>query len=193
MKKIVVGFSRSKKSFPVFSWLIRLYQWTKFSHTYIRLSFGVLPSDNIIHASEGVVQNMSETIFNKKHEVTDEFEVYIPDIIVKDRITKDNLPLYRVLYNILHETSGDDYSIMQNVGIVYVDIMRYVFKKEVKNPWTAGWNCSEFVAIILRTVYPSQFKELDVETITPKQVYQILKELSEDERFKIQKIKKNNK
>lgn len=190
MKKIVVGFSKSKKKFPIGSWIIQLYQNTKFSHTYIRLlTKPKFPSDKILHASEGLVQNMSGTMFDKKHKIINEFEIMVPDVIVKDAITKDDLPLYQVLINILHETAGDDYSFMQNVGILYVDLMRWLFKKRVKNPWSKGWNCSEFVALILKQIYPKQFKTLDINTITPKELHDILTRMDLDERYKIQKCK----
>ena len=71
--KISIGFSKSKKKFPIGSWLIRAYQRTPYSHVYIRLHVGppskMFPSDKILHASEGLVQNMSGTAFDKKHEV----------------------------------------------------------------------------------------------------------------------------
>lgn len=192
MKKLVVGFSRSRKRFPIASWLIRLYQQTAFSHTYIRLlTKPRFPSDKILHASEGLVQNMSGTMFDIKHEVTDEFEITVPDKIVRDKITGDDLTMYKALTNIMHEASGDDYSLMQNVGIIYVDFMRAVFKKRVKNPWTKGWNCSEFVAFILKNIYPNSFGNLDINTVTPKEVYEILERLDANERFQIQKCKQN--
>jgi hypothetical protein len=190
MKKIIIGFSKSKKKLPIGSWIIRLYQNTKFSHTYIKLlTKPKFPSDKILHASEGLVQNMSGTMFDKKHQVIDEFEISIPDIIVKDKLVKDHLPLYRSIVNILHEISGDDYNFMQNIGIFYVDIMRIFFKKRVKNPWIKGWNCSEFVAYILKAIYPKEFKTLDINTITPKELYEILTRMDADERYQIQKSK----
>jgi hypothetical protein len=191
MKKIIVGFSRSKKKFPIASWAIMAYQCTKFSHTYIRLlTKGKFPSDKILHASEGLVQNMSGTMFDLKHQVIDEFEISIPDILVLDKTTNDKVPMYKALVNIMHETSGDNYSLLQNFGILYVDFMRRIFKKRVKNPFTKGWNCSEFVAFILKNVYPKQFNKLDINTVTPKEVYDILNRLDKDERYEIQKNKK---
>jgi hypothetical protein len=39
---------------------------------------------------------------------------------------------------------GDDWSIMQLIGILYIRVMKF-FKREVKNPWPIGWVCSEVV------------------------------------------------
>jgi len=189
MKKIVVGFSRSSKKFPIFSWLIRLYQWSAFSHTYIRLLVRPkFPSDKILHASEGLVQNMSSTQFDKKHIVTDEFEIFLPDILVNDKLTGNKKTLYFALISIMHEIAGDNYSYIQNVGILYVDFMRKVFKRRVKNPWRKGWNCSEFVASVLKIIYPNDFEDLDPDTVTPLEIYQILERLDKDEKYKIQRV-----
>lgn len=184
MKSIVIGFSKSKKKLPVFSWLVRLYQCTNFSHTYIRLKIPSLPSDKILHASEGLVQNMSGTQFDKKHIVTDEFKISIPDIIVFDKLNNKQSSLYFSLISIMHETAGDNYSVMQNVGIIYVHLLR-VLGKKVKNPWSKGWNCSEFVASILTIIYREEFENLDPNLVTPKDLYDILLELSNDERYDI--------
>lgn len=146
---------------------------------------GRLPSDKILHASEGLVQNMSGTQFDKKHEVVEEYEIEIPDIIVKDNLRNIESTLYRALISIMHETAGDDYGMMQNIGIIYVDLMRKLFNKRVKNPWRGGWNCSEFVASILSMVYPIEFGKLDPDTVTPKEIRDILKKLDQDENYKI--------
>lgn len=192
MKKIIVGFSRSNKRIPLFSWLVRIYQWTSFSHTYIKIPFKHrFASDKILHASEGLVQNMSGTQFNKKHIVTDEFEIYLPDIMVKDKLTNTTRSLYHALLTVMHETAGDNYNYMQNIGIAYVDLMRRIFNKRVKNPWRKGWNCSEFVVSILKIVYPEDFSDLDPDTVTPKEIYEILKRLDKDGRYKIQKCQEN--
>lgn len=167
MKTIIVGFSKSKKKFPVASWLIRLYQLSEYSHVYIRLQMNkgsIFPSDKILHASEGKIQNMSGTQFDKRHEVIEEFEIEV------------SANMYKQILIQLHEASGDDYSVLQNVGIFLVDFVR-IFGFVIKNPWVTGWNCSEFVASILIHIFPSDFKHLDPNTCTPKNIYNILKRL----------------
>ena len=192
MKKIVVGFSKSRKKFPVASWLIRLYQCTTFSHTYIKLLVKPrFPSNKILHASEGLVQNMSETQFDKKHIPVDEYLIEIPDVIVYDKLTNSRKSLYHALTSMMHETAGADYSMLQNIGILYVDIMRKVFKKRVKNPWQKGWNCSEFVASVLSMMY-EEFKDLDPNTVTPKEVHEILEKLDKDPEYKLTKYSREN-
>lgn len=162
MRDIVFGFSKSAKKFPIGSWLIRLYQNTPFSHTYVRIKPRIFKYDDIIHASEGKVLRMSGKQFDKRHTVVEEFSFQISD------------ELYREVLNEMHEVSGDDYSIMQNIGILYVDIAR-ILGFRVVNPFQTGWNCSEFELKVLKLIYPEDFKYLDPNTVTPKELYDILK------------------
>jgi len=165
MKYITIGFSKSKKNFAIGSMLIRAYQgFSSFSHCYIRMKVPVVPSDAIIHASEGKVLRMSGTQFDKKHEVVDEFKVLLTDA-EHDKV--------RIL---MHEISGDDYSLCQNLGIFIVDLARLI-GFNIKNPWTTGWNCSEFVMEIVKNKFPEQFSAYDQNTVTPIQVYKVMKKL----------------
>lgn len=165
MRTIIIGFSKSKKFLPVASLAIRAYQNTPFSHVYIRLPWkGRLPSDKILHASEGLIQNMSGTQFDKKHEVVKEFELQVSDEV------------HKKLVHQMHELAGDNYSIMQNIGIIIVDIARF-FKIRMTNPFKSGWNCSEFVMEIIDELFPNHFKDLHPNTVTPKEIYQIMLEL----------------
>lgn len=169
--KIVVGFSKSKKKFAPASWAIRMYQGgTKFSHVYIRLySNGSLPSDRILHASEGKIQGMSGTQFDKRHCPVEEYEIEVSNRI------------YKQITDQMHETCGDDYSVMQNVGVALVDLCE-VFGIHIRNPFRRGWNCSEFVSVILRNIHPVEFGAIDKNVITPKQVNKILKRLGYESR-----------
>jgi hypothetical protein len=165
MSKIIVGFSKSKLKFPIGSWAIRAYQGTPFSHTYIRVeSKRPDRSDHILHASEGIIQHMSGTQFDKKHQVVYEYEIDIPE------------EKFMELKNAMHELSGANYSVMQNLGIVLVDFMA-IFGKHIKNPWQKGWNCSEFVMDMLKLVFPGKYDHIDSNTVTPKQLRNMLKEV----------------
>ena len=188
MKKIIIGFSKPNNKFAIMSLLVRLYQWTSFSHTYIKLlTKGSLPSNKILHASDGFVQNVSETQFTNKNIKIEEFEIEIPDIIVFDKLKNTSSSLYYALVSIMHETSGDTYSYIQNLGILYVKFMKF-FGKKVDNPWKLGWNCSEFVFSILSIIYPKEFSKKDPNTITPKQIYKLLKKLDKNPNYKIRRI-----
>jgi len=167
MKSIFVGFSKSKKFLPIGSWLIQLYQRTKFSHVYIKLETPEFPSNTYLHASEGKVLQMSGTEFKKRHEVLEEFEIVVPDAV------------HKLVMDEIHEKSGADYSVLQNVGILYVDLMRELFGKRVFNPLSSGWNCSEYVAYILNIVNPQIYEYTDINSVTPKDLYVQLNKLME--------------
>lgn len=164
MKTIVIGFSRSTKKIPLGSWAIMLWQGgTPYSHCYIKLlTKDRFPSNKILHAAEGQVSNYSETAFLKRNKVIKEFILDIPKSTYVDLVR-----------NVFHELSGEPYSTMQNVGIVYVQLMKLIGKK-VKNPWKNGWNCSEYVLKVLNFIYPEEAKKYDLNTVTPKDIYCIL-------------------
>jgi len=168
MQELIVGVSRSKKKFAIASWAIRAYQCTKFSHIYLKRFTRVFTTPIIIHASEGLVQRMSGPQFDKKHFPIREFKITVSD------------EKYVELRDMMHFYSGDNYSIIQNVGILWVDLVRAITGKRVSNPWQKGWNCSEFVMSILIQVFPEKFKDFDPNTVTPKEIYNILLELVEE-------------
>lgn len=167
MKKIVVGFSRSKKCLPLGSWAIRLWQsWSPYSHCYIKLlTTPSFPSNKILHAAEGQVSHYSETAFLKRNKVIEEFELEIP-IKTYNSVKRD----------LFHELAGEPYSVLQNIGIVYVAFMR-VIGISVKNPWTQGWNCSEYVTKVLQETHPDLVSHLDPNTVLPSDIYKVLKSL----------------
>lgn len=161
MRTVKIGFSKSKKRFPWGSWIIRLYQWSPFSHTYARIETKSLGSDTFLHASEGKVQRMSQPQFEKRHEIVKEFSIELDDFE------------YSTMMHHIHYFSGDDYSALQNLGIMIVDFLR-LFGIRATNPWQKGWNCSEFVTTVLKPLYPCQFEKVDPNTVTPKEIYNIL-------------------
>jgi hypothetical protein len=170
MRTIIVGFSKSKKRFAIGSWLIRLYQLTKFSHTYIRLPVGDRwPSDKIIQASDGLVNHMSFTQFEKRAEIIEEFEIEVTDE-----------EYHNLTRNYLHELAGARYGFKQNIGIVFVHIAKLLGYKNCKNPWPQGFNCSEFVVHCLKSKLPKYFGHLDPDTVTPKEVFLALVKRKED-------------
>ena len=160
--KLKIGFSKSTLSMPIFSWIIRIYQWTKFSHTYIIFDTTKYLNDStVFQSSKGMVNAMSYSFFKGENKPLDEFEFEVSDEV------------YKTILNELHANMGVKYGMMQNLGILYVDIMR-LFGKKVSNPWKKGYNCSELVYMhVLSHIY-ADLNE-DPNLITPKDVYNIVK------------------
>lgn len=75
---------------------------------------------------------MSIEKFKKDNILVEEFKVNETD---KERL--------RILIKCV-DYCGDDWSLLQLLGILYVRIMKW-FKKEVKNPWPMGWICTEVI------------------------------------------------
>lgn len=163
MRQFKIGFSKSSLKAPILSWLIRLYENTPFSHTYLEFDTKkIFEDDTIFQSSKGMVNYMSKKFFLSENDIVEEFEFEIP------------LEVYMEMRVELHASAGIKYAFMQNIGILYTDFMR-LFGKRVKNPWKKGYNCSELVyKHVIRYLYPD-FK-YDPETVTPKDVYNMLKE-----------------
>lgn len=162
MRKFKIGFSKSSINLPLFSWAVRFYQNTNFSHTYLEFDTkSIFNDDTIFQSSKAMVNYMSKSFFLTENTITDEFEVEMPD------------ELYMKMRSELHANAGVKYAFLQNIGIIYTDFMR-LFGKRVKNPWKKGYNCSELVyKYVIKYLYPEY--TLDPETITPKDVYEIMK------------------
>lgn len=178
MRTIVIGFSKSKKVLPIGSWLIRMYQgFTEYSHVYIKIPVKPkFPSDKILHAAEGQVSHYSETAFLKRNEVVCEYEFEVSEEVY-----------FELLRDYFHELSGEDYGVMQNVGIFLVDVFRK-FNMSINNPFTKGWNCSEYVGEVLKKIFPNHLKYSDLNIITPKNVMNILEELEVLNKVKLRRL-----
>lgn len=156
---IEIVFTKSKKKFPVGSWLIRA--WTKKPYSHVaravpRRDWG----KGYYHASEGKVHYEFESLFHKKHEVVKKYVLEVPK--------EFEMEVRRGCW----EDSGKKYASMQNLGIVLVDIAK-VFGVKLTNPWKDGRNCSELL-------YLKVFKQLkpdlnyDPDTIKPHHIEEII-------------------
>lgn len=160
MRELNIVFSRSKKRFPIFSWLIRL--WTRKPYSHVarevkRQDWGA----GYYQASEGKVNYEHEEIFHKKHEIVKCFCVHIPEDM-EMQIRKE-----------CWLECGNNYGALQNLGIVLTDICRWLGFSKVKNPWKKGRNCSELLYL---TVFKQLHPELDYDpdTIKPHHIDEIL-------------------
>lgn len=160
---LTVGFSKPKGKFlPVFSWLIRLVEWTKYSHVYVswETSYGVTV---VYEASGTTVKFMNAALHAKQAETIDSFKLEISD---------------QAKYNLIKfclENVGRPYGAKQIVGIAYVKLAR-LFRCNVKNPFKDGHYtqvCSELVGYVLRDVLGKDL-DLDLEAAGPRDIYEYL-------------------
>lgn len=159
MRKIRIGFSRPlKKKFPIFSWLIRLYEGTPYSHVYIRweTKYGL---DICYHAASLFLHFLSDGCFKKEIEVVEEFSFDISDSQF-DEFMKFCL-----------ETCGQDYGLLEVFGIPLMDLL-----KLSHNPFGKGTDkefCAELVVRALGKMSVSGLP-FDADRVRLKEVYQFV-------------------
>ena len=161
---IVVGFSRPNKSkkFPIFSWLIRLVEGTKFSHTYIKGYQGLKPQGYVYQASGLDVNFMGLEIFESNVEILHEYKIEVTRDQRRDMISR------------AIRLSGSPYGIKQIFGIAYHRFGR-LFGQNWRNPFSDGEItavCSEIVAAVLINL-GFEFKQ-DLDLITPRDIHDAL-------------------
>ena len=162
MITIEVVFTKSKKKFPIGSWLIRL--WTRRSFSHVAVCFDTSKeygTKTYYQASDGLVNYMAEDQFLKKHSIVESFTLVI---------TEDQ---YKDIRNKCHREVGANYGFLQNVGIILSDITKF-FGVKIKNPWKEGRNCSELLYdnILVYMGVDSYDKDL----IKPHHIEKIIKE-----------------
>ena len=156
MYHVTIGFSKSKKFFPVGSWVIRLYQRTPYSHVYIKFYSESLERSIIYEAVGQGVRFIGNKAWGKFAEPVSEFKI---------SVSKDQ---YVELMRFCVDTSGLPYSYTQNLGIFLANL----FKLKTNPLNSKGYNCSEVIANIL-SKQGYEFKK-DLNLITPKEIYEAL-------------------
>lgn len=163
MQVITVGFSRPRgKKFPIFSWIIRLVEWTRYSHLYIKWRSDYLDRDLVYEASGTGVHFIEGSRFNNKAETIHSYDILISDSTRKKIIQK------------AVDNAGAPYGIKQVFGILIVKAAR-LFGKDIVNPFADGsatWVCSEVLADM------SEELGLDIgvhrDNITPRDIQEFL-------------------
>lgn len=167
--KIKIGFSQPKnKFFPIFSWLIRLIEWTKYSHVYLQWDSEFAESTITYHAAGHSVHFLGLELFKKSVK-----PVYIFEI----DITREQ---YKDLLHYCFEKSGTDYGVKQIFGITIVKLM-CLFGKKIKNPFSDGDKsqvCSELIGHVLKDIL-SKDLDLDLDIAGPKAIYEFMCKLEE--------------
>ena len=156
MKEIKIVFTKSKKCFPIFSWLIRAWTWKPYSHVAREMQISFLDEPNYWQASEGKVNWEYKTYFDRKHEIVKEMSF---------EVTKEELKAFN---KACWEQVGEQYGFKQNLGIVLVDICGFL-GWDIENPWRKGMNCSE---ALYRIILKPKFPELFYYLIRAKLVFQ---------------------
>lgn len=161
MSSIDIVFTKSKKKISIGSKLIMLWTGKPYSH----VACGITVSDwgkNYFQASEGKINYEHEPYFLEKHEIVKTYTIEVPKEV--ERQLKKNF----------YQSSGLVYGTLQNLGIVYVDLMKKFFNKTVDNPFKKGENCSEFMYVDLIQVLHPEVTEYNKDTIKPHEIEDII-------------------
>jgi hypothetical protein len=157
MRKLIVGFSHSTKFFAPFSWLIRFWDRTPYSHVYFQFETTKTKIEIVYQASSTMLNYMSKDVFLTKNSVVSEFELFLTD------------EQYNLIMLNCMKSAGLDYSIKQIIGLVIANTFNLK-----SNPLSdeKQYVCSEWIAEQLQTIGYRFKKPLDL--ITPKDVFKVL-------------------
>ena len=149
MRKLTVVFTKSRKCMPIGSWLIMGWTFKPYSHVALKFESKIFKSPTYYQASDGLVNYMSGTQFDKKHEIVRQYEIEVDD------------ETYKVIREECHEEAGAPYGFLQNLGILFADMASW-FGIVIDNPWKKGRNCSEllYVHVLSKLGYPKTNPDL---------------------------------
>lgn len=160
MNNLIVGFSKAKSRTAFVSHLIRLFQKTPFSHTYLTFYSQKYDRWLVYQASKTAVNFMEYNHFLENNIIVDEFNIPITEEQHKSAIT------YAI------DTVGRPYSLKALIGFAF-ELFGYKPKWLLDNGEKA-FICSE---LVVRTLEVSDiityFENPDY--VTPKELYEYLK------------------
>jgi len=163
MKQIITVYSRPKKLFPLFSWLIRLYEITKFSHVAVMIHFEAINTIAVFEASGTNVKFVNYKDWMERNEIVHGYLHHV------DKTT------WRKLTAFAMRNVDKKYGVKQVFGMAYARL----FKK--KNPWADGkasYVCSELVGYILKHVMGDKLDLSKLEYEGPKYLQRLEEEFN---------------
>lgn len=163
--KLSVGFSRPyKHPFPILSWLIRLIEWTRFSHVYV--SFTTKSGHSLVlHASGFSVNLLNKQIFLNKNKIIKTYEFTLT--------TEQRKTFFKFMFQSL----GLSYSFKQLFGILLA--RTFNLKYNILSQGNQSQVCSELVGYILRDVLNYRL-DFNLDLAGPKQLYRYINKLTQD-------------
>jgi hypothetical protein len=170
---IIIGFSTPKNPLAVFSALIRVFEETPYSHTYIKIWSDVI-NGYIVYQESGLVMNaINGAVFDKKEKIFAEYKI---------NVTEDQLSEI-VKYSV--DSLGIPYGVRQIAGMLSARVLRQLGFRNMKNPFADGPKtmvCSEFVGRVLALLgHPIDKDILEIEG--PKMICRKASELYNKQRI----------
>ena len=159
---LVIGFSRPKSKWKIFSLLTRLVEDTPFSHVFISWYSPSLDREIVYHASGLMVHFLEGSRFRETNKIVSEFSFEL------NEHTRTKIIQFAV------DRAGAAYSLKQLIGLSLVAIARRL-GIDLKNPIKTGrysYVCCELAGELLNSIGYTIDQELD--DMTPKDLYEII-------------------
>jgi len=155
-----IHFSRTQSKL---SKLLQWYEGVPISHVLVEFNTPHLGQNFVYHSViGGGVSFLSRAKFDNKNEIMETYKITLEQ------------GEYRIMRNQLLTHCGEQYAMMQNLGVVLVDFIRkFMCVKE--NPFKEGQNCSE---LLYRCVIPyvcADSGEYTPDLVKPSQIRNLLK------------------
>lgn len=154
--KIQIVFTKPRTFLPIFSYAIRAYQRSEYSHVAIILT-DKRGREFVYEAVGSGIRFVAKKVWLEKVSIVSMFTLKVSPYE------------YRVLMDYCIENAGLEYGFMQNIGVVIANIFNMK-----SNPFKKGKNCSEVLAEILIRLGYKISKPLDL--VTPKDIFILLEE-----------------
>jgi hypothetical protein len=155
-----IHFSRTQSKL---SKILQWYEGVPISHVLVEFETPHLGQNFVYHSViGGGVSFLSRAKFDKTNEIMETYKISLEQ------------GEYRIMRNQLLTHCGEQYAMMQNLGVVLVDLIRK-FKDIQENPFKEGQNCSE---LIYRYVIPyvcADSGEYTPDLVKPSQIRGLLK------------------
>lgn len=162
MRKLYIHFSRSTKKFNHFSRMLQWYEGLPISHVAVELPTSKgLGQNFVLHSTVGSgVSLISKKRFLEDNEVMESYTI------------KLEIEEYKKIRNAMLDDCGEEYAMMQNIGIFLIDVARRLGIIS-KNPFKKGQNCSE---LVYRHIISNRYQNfnIDPDLIKPSKIREIL-------------------
>lgn len=157
--KLIFGFSKPKnKFFPWFSYLIRLFQDTSYSHCYLKIPLDGIDEIMTFQASGLQVNMVGNEYFNSHEQPVYEYQLIL-DLSELNR---------KKLLEFIFANLGKSYGVLEVFKICWAKITKNK-SISVENINQTTWVCSEIMACILEDILDINMK-IDFTTAEPKDI-----------------------
>ena len=157
MRKITIGFSTSKSKWAIGAIIIRAFEGTSYSHTYMEFWSDTLFRSLIYQASHDMVNFMNLEVFEKTSKVIESYELCVTE------------EQYKKILGFCVDYIGVAYGKLDLIGIGLARISHQLGFTE-NNPFKDGkksFVCSELMGYVLK-ILGSEFDVDELEIQGPK-------------------------